>query len=295
MTANKTGKRAAQKSRVKNVSGLRAAGTQEASLVYLVSLSARKFPAARSAPGLAYRRVSTNRAIREEFRAAKGQSVWIAGESGSMAALAGEPPAGTGDRRLLVLDETEEITHQLYSAYFRYVVTASDSLKLLPNEELAEVLVSPNREELFIGGAYDQTGDAVLLYRGNVEPLVVPRAWFANQNSKAKVNVRALEVTDYGQTVRLGEFEASADSILYEFDATYRRSAKKRALEKDNSLGASIRRLRLQRGLSREDFDGLTAKAIARIERNEVSRPHNSTLSIIAKTLGVSVAALETY
>jgi hypothetical protein len=63
-------------------------------------------------------------------------------------------------------------------------------------------------------------------------------------------------VVDGGQTVRLGEFEAAADAILYAFDAEARRRAKQRSIEKDASFGGALRRLRLQRGLRREDFEG---------------------------------------
>ncbi len=294
MPPSKTAKRSAA-GRSKIETGSRSAAMRPTRLVYLVYLSSRSFPVTRAAPGFEYRRVRTARALKEEFLAAKGQSIWIAGEPGAIATLMSEQVSTTGDRRLLVLDETEDVTHHLYSAYFRFVVSASASLRFLPVEHLAEVLVSPNREELFIGGAYDEAGDAILLYRGNVEPLVVPASWFTNANSKAKPDLGALAVTDYGQTVRFGEFEASTDSILYEFDSAYRRRAKKRALDNDSSLGASVRRLRLQRGISREDFRSLTAKAIARIERNEVAKPHASTLAIIARTLGVPLDALGTY
>jgi hypothetical protein len=135
----------------------------------------------------------------------------------------------------------------------------------------------------------------VLLYRGTLEPLVVPLRWFTNLASRAQMDPADLRVIDHGQTVRLGTFEASADAILYEFDALYRRAAKKRLLHNDSSLGASIRRLRLQRGLSREEFPGLSAKAIARVERNEIARPRSGTLAIIARVLKVSPDSLRAY
>jgi transcriptional regulator with XRE-family HTH domain len=67
------------------------------------------------------------------------------------------------------------------------------------------------------------------------------------------------------------------------------------ALNEDLSLGASIRRLRWQHGLSREDSPGLSAKAIARIERSEIGKPHSKTLVAIAHVLGVPVGQLDSY
>jgi hypothetical protein len=124
-------------------------------------------------------------------------------------------------------------------------VSATDHIRLLELDELMEVLASPGREELFIGGAVDKERGAVLLYRGSVEPLVVPLRWFRNGASKATADPDSFEVTDSGQTVKLGAFEASTDAILYEFDPEYRRRARKRALYEDSSFGASVRRLRL--------------------------------------------------
>lgn len=240
-------------------------------------------------------RLRTRLALLDAFNAANRDAVWVAPNSESLTPLAAEAPSPAGEQRLLVLHEMKEVTHHLFSALFRYVVTASNRLKLLDFEELIEVLTSPNRNNLFIGGAVDEDRQAVLLYRGNVEPLVVPLSWFVNDSSPSKANPKAFSVVDFGQTIRLGTFEAAADAILYEFDPAFRKSAKKRALQEDPTLGAAIRRLRLQKGLSRCDFPGLTEKAIARLERNEISRPRLTTLEVVASTLGVSVGDLASY
>jgi len=113
--------------------------------------------------------------------------------------------------------------------------------------------------------------------------------------SGAVADPAALAVIDHGQTVCLGAFEASADAILYEFDDEYRRRVKRRALAQDTTLGGSLRRLRLKRGLTQDAFPGVPAKTIARIERSEVTKPHHATLAAVAKRLGVSVADLASY
>lgn len=93
----------------------------------------------------------------------------------------------------------------------------------------------------------------------------------------------------------LGEYEASADGILYEFDADYRRKLHKERLESDRNFGASLRRLRIQRGLKRGDFAPLSAKTLARIERNEVQKPRGKSLRTIAATLQVDPDQIESF
>jgi hypothetical protein len=180
-------------------------------------------------------------------------------------------------------------------AVFRVVVSADEGIRLLPIDELADVLGSPHRADLFVGGAGAPNDAAAILYRGNLEPLIVPLAWFKARPDGPKPDLDRLAVADFGQTVCLGEYEAATDAILYEFDDAYRRRAKRRELGRDSSLGGSLRRLRLQKGLQRKDFRGLTPKEIARIERGEVKKPHPRTLAILAKRLGVPAKQLSTY
>jgi hypothetical protein len=157
------------------------------------------------------------------------------------------------------------------------------------------VLGAANREDLFVGVAAAPADAAVVLYRGNLEPMIVPLTWFRTRPGGPKPDTADLAITDSGQTVRLGEYEAATDAILYEFDTAYRRRAKKREMERDDSFGGALRRLRLQKGLRRSDFDGITAKEIARIERGEVKRPHPRTVAILAKRLGVPAREIPTY
>jgi hypothetical protein len=175
------------------------------------------------------------------------------------------------------------------------VVSVDEGVQLLPMGELAEVLSSANRADLLIGAAVAPTDAAVVLYRGNLEPLVAPLAWFRARPDGPAPDPHDLAVTDFGQTIRLGAYEAAVDVLLYEFDEDYRRRAKKRQVETDRSLGGALRRLRLQKGLRQGDFPGVTAKEIARIERGEVKKPHQHTLTTIAKRMGVSSDDILTY
>jgi transcriptional regulator with XRE-family HTH domain len=67
-----------------------------------------------------------------------------------------------------------------------------------------------------------------------------------------------------------------------------------REIDQDESLGGSVRRLRLARGLARADFPGVDAKTVARIERGEVEHPQQQTLNILAGVFNVPVEDLGT-
>ncbi len=166
---------------------------------------------------------------------------------------------------------------------------------MLPVEALAEVLKQPNRGDLCIGGSVDHAHRMVVLVRGNLDVLPVRTSAFEPSGDGTTPDFDDFEVIDYGQTLRFGAYEASVDAVLYEVDPDYRRRLHKQRRADEQSFGASLRRLRLQKGLSRDDFPGVSAKAIARIERGEVEKPHARTLRTIAERLGVSVDAIESY
>ena len=241
------------------------------------------------------RKLQTARQLVSSFRVAEPRSIWLTSDAKSLKALADERPNVRAEHRVLVFESIADSTRQVLSAYFRYVLTARDSLFLLDSPELIEVLSTDQKQDLFIGGTVDVEEQAVVLYRGNLDPLVVPLAWFAAGKSSPTADPAQFSVEDSGQTIRLGEFEAAADAILYEFDREYRARRRREALESDDSFGASLRRLRLQKGLSREDFAGVAAKTIARIERNEIQSPHEGTLATIAARLGVAKEELGTF
>jgi hypothetical protein len=224
-------------------------------------------------------------------------SLWIAPSEPAMALLLSTLPRRpiSEDRRLLSLERARGEAQNLVHAHFRFVVSAGDGVRLSPIAELIEVLGSDKRADLFIGGVVLAAQSALLLYRGNLEPITVPFNWFASRPGSPDPEVTQFAITDYGQTVRLGDYEAAADAILYEFDEDYRHRAKKRRLEKDESIGGSIRRLRLQKGLRQSDFPGVTAKEIARIEHGKVKKPHRETLQEIADRTGTTLDQLHSF
>jgi hypothetical protein len=245
---------------------------------------------------LAATRLRSESEIRGAIEHRRRRAVWITpnvrAERLLVAALSGR---AKGDQRLLSLGSANGAPFGLLHAIFRFVVAAGEGVRLLPTEDLADVLNSQNCEDLFVGAAAAPNAAAVILYRGNLEPIVVPLAWFGARPGGPRPDPHRLAIADSGQTVRLGDYEASADAILYELDDAYRRRAKKRAIDQDRSFGGALRRLRLQKGLGREDFPGINAKEIARIERGEVKKPHAETIAVIAKRTGVPASRIGSF
>lgn len=242
------------------------------------------------------RRLRKRSDIRDELGRVGSRSVWIAPDAPAagllLGSLGGSP---RGDRRLLLAGRVDGSRLGILHAFFSTVVAVEEGVKLLPVEELVEVLSSQNRADLFIGAATDPDADLVLLYRGDLQPLVVPLEWFRRRQGGPRPALSDVEIIDYGQGVRLGQYEAASDAILYELDPGYRRRAKEVEIEQDRSFGGSLRRLRLQRGLSRSDFPGVSEKSIARIERGEVESPQVRTLARIAERLRVSPDEISSY
>lgn len=181
------------------------------------------------------------------------------------------------------------------SSCFRRVAYATAG-GFLPAGELAEALAAENRSDLFVGGNVDLATETLTLWRGDLTPLTVPFTAFETSGDGTAPDFARFSVIDCGQTVRLGEYEAATDALLYEFDPVYRRRVAKRRLREDRSFGASVRRLRKQRGLRREDFEpDVTAKTIARIEQGKVRRVHDKTLQVLADRLAVAPEEIATF
>jgi len=95
-------------------------------------------------------------------------------------------------------------------------------MKFLPEKQVREILLENNYQNYFIGVGVDSKEKVVVLYRANMELIVVPFSWFTSSRSKVKADFENVRITDYGNTVALGEFEAATDAILFDFDPVYR-------------------------------------------------------------------------
>jgi hypothetical protein len=178
---------------------------------------------------------------------------------------------------------------------FHPVFGVVGGFRWLPKEELVEVIARADASDRFIGGSVDPKAKTLTLLRGDIEAVVAPFAIFQESGDGTAPDFTRLRLTDYGRTVALGDYEASADAILYEFDPDYRRRLKKQRRQSERTFGASLMRLRKQRRLTRCDFAPVSLKEIARIERNEVGKPHAKTLEAIADRLGVRPEEIEDY
>ena len=235
----------------------------------------------------------SRRAVHAAYRQHR-RARWIIASSTALDLLASLEAHDTWHRALL-LQETSASRRELLHAFFRVVVAPDDRVRILSKTELFDVMADGRAADLFIGGVVDHEDKALVLYRGNLETLVVPMRTFQQAHDGPRPSFEDFEVTDYGTTIRLGEYEAAADAILYELDGDARRRMRANEIQQDPTFGGSLKRLRLQKGISRGDFAPLNAKTLARIERGEVEAPHGETLNIIARRLGVAADQIATY
>jgi hypothetical protein len=227
--------------------------------------------------------------------------MWLAAKPGATDELLNEAIRLPARRRcrlggLLTLSPPRSESIQPLGDLFKpFVWSPGKEFRALPLPELAEVLGDDRRGELFIGGYVDPHNQILTLVRGDLRRLSVPLSMFQAPGTGEIPDSSRLALVDYGNTVRLGAYEAAADAILYEADPDYRSRllAKRRA--EDRTFGACLRRLRLQRGLRQNDFEGVSAKTIARIERDLTGAPHGHTLATIAARLEVDSFEILSY
>lgn len=261
------------------------------SLTFLLGRNA-KVPSGLSSP----RVITSVKGLRSSISEASKDSLWISYDSRLTDELL---KSDTGALRSLGLGvfvhELDSKAIPALTARFRKIAYSCDGF-FIDAEELEEVFDSENPENLMIGGFVNQSTQTVTLWRGNLEPLIVPFSAFEISGAGTAPDFQDLSIIDCGQTLKLGEYEAAVDAILYEFDAKYRRTiSRKRRLE-DRSFGAALRRLRLQKGLRREDFSpDLAAKTVARIEQGEVKKIRKSTLESLARRLNVEPGQIKYY
>ncbi len=104
-------------------------------------------------------------------------------------------------------------------------------LETLPAEELIELEALPfDRQRTLIRSGYvDFLSEHVILFRGDRTCVVAPFDLF-NATGTLKPDFEKIGFTDYGNTVKFGEFEASSDFILYELDSDYRAKEEEKKL-----------------------------------------------------------------
>jgi hypothetical protein len=250
--------------------------------------------------GLPAFQIHGRRSLIEALGQASPSALWMAAKPGATEELLQEAIRLPARRRcrlggLLTLYEPRTQSIQPLEDLFVPFVWSPGDFRILPLDELAEVLVDERRGDLFIGGYADLEQQTITLVRGDLRRLSVPLSMFLPSGGGGRPDASRLAFTDCGNTVRLGDYEAATDAILYEADPEYRSRllAKKRA--EDTTFGACLRRLRLLRGLRQGDFGEVSAKTIARIERGQTAAPHGHTLKVIANRLGVEPDEITSY
>jgi len=240
--------------------------------------------------------VSSKSDVRDWMSRATRDSLWVSYARDLTEALVknasvAQPTLGLG----LFVHSVDVKTIPALTSCFRRIAFTTDG-GFIGDTELVEVLEAANRRDLFIGGSVDKATETITFWRGDLKPLAVPFSAFERSGDGTVPDFNKFSVIDSGQTVQLGDYEAAVDAVLYEYDPEYRRRISKKRLQQDRSFGASLRRLRKQRGLRREDFQpDLSAKTIARIEQNKVKRIHKRTLHALAEHLSVDPQEIATF
>ena len=240
--------------------------------------------------------VSSMSGLRDSVTQATKDTLWVSYDkvlTEALLKIVAGPPRSLG--KALLIHKLNPLSFPALTGCFKRFAFASNQ-DSLPPDELAEALLAENLPDLFIGGSVDSANQTITLWRGNLEPLTVPFSTFEKSGDDIEPDFERFSVADSGQTVRLGDYEAAADALLYEFDPEYRRRISNERQQSERTFGASLRRLRKQLGLRRDDFQPrVAAKTIARIEQGLVNRIQQQTLLSIADRLRVNPDEIENY
>lgn len=187
----------------------------------------------------------------------------------------------------------EAMLQQLVPSTLRTIPPGAARLEA---SEFAAALAEPIavREGLLVAALIH--GDRLLVWRATGDVLRVATARFVPAGDGTAPDFSDCEVTDSGLTLRFGAYEAAVDAILYEADPAYRRQRKSEQHLLDDSLGGSLRRLRLLRGLRQTDFaPHISEREIRRLENNEVRDVHEATREALEQILNVSFEQISSY
>lgn len=92
----------------------------------------------------------------------------------------------------------------------------------LPPKQMKEVLNVDHPEYYVILAATElRAGTSITLIKGDFSKLEVPKEWFISGSYEVP-DFEALEIIDWGQALSFGSYEVGFETILNEFDLTYR-------------------------------------------------------------------------
>ena len=193
--------------------------------------------------------------------------------------------------RFLAIQEVPPELATLFADRFDKIALKPHSL--LPVTEILTIFLRDDRDQFCIGGSIDPSAQAIICVKGDFSVISAPLTFFES-SAGVTPDFNDFEVIDHGRTLRFGKYQATFSVLLYERDIRYRRHLNRMREESDRSFGASMRRLRRQRGLKLSDF-GVLEKTVARIERGQVKHPRKRTLIRIAKLLRVAPEHIADY
>ena len=120
--------------------------------------------------------------------------------------------------------------------------TNKSGMKWLPTSELLEAITADDSSDRFIGGSVDRKAKTLTLLRGDITAIVAPSRIFPRSGDGTAPDFTRLRLTDHGRTIALGDYEASADAVLYELDPdNLRRKLNKLRHDRERTFGASLR------------------------------------------------------
>jgi len=94
---------------------------------------------------------------------------------------------------------------------------------LLPHEMIdVQALPTNERKRLFISGYVDYKYHNLILFRGDGSSVVLAFDYFKKTNNITEPDFNDFNIIDYGNAIKLGEYEASTRSILIEVDLEYK-------------------------------------------------------------------------
>lgn len=85
---------------------------------------------------------------------------------------------------------------------------------------LEEILREEYPEDYAIGVSYNSYHNIVTVHRIGKDKIEIKGGWFMRPGTSP--DFEDLHIIDHGQTIRLGNFEAAVDAILWDFDEEYK-------------------------------------------------------------------------
>jgi len=199
----------------------------------------------------------------------------------------------------VLIDFTEEITqkyHDVLRDIFPTIISAKGSdIITLEQGQMMTVLSKSIETRMIRAIALHVFKDLgiIKIMRGDFSSLIVRIDTLTPSGKGCIPDFDDVEIIDYGNAIRFGNFESSMRGLLYENDKDYRLERKKQRLSSEKSFGACLRRLRIQKKLKQIDFKNTSEKTIRRIEDGDV--PTATTKAKILNELGLTEEELLSY